>query len=66
MERSGRGGFGYDPVFIPDAAELAAAGICDVPAGEPTLADLPEEAKNAISHRGKAVRAMAAFLLHLA
>lgn len=65
-ERSGRGGFGYDPVFIPDAAELAAAGICDVPAGEPTLADLPEEAKNAISHRGKAVRAMAAFLLHLA
>ena len=66
VERSGRGGFGYDPVFIPDAAELAAAGICDVPAGEPTLADLPEEAKNAISHRGKAVRAMAAFLLQLA
>lgn len=66
VERSGRGGFGYDPVFIPDAAELAAAGICDVPAGGPTLADLPEEAKNAISHRGKAVRAMAAFLLHLA
>ena len=65
-ERSGRGGFGYDPVFIPDAAELAAAGICDVPAGGPTLADLPEEAKNAISHRGKAVRAMAAFLLRLA
>ena len=65
-ERSGRGGFGYDPVFIPDAAELAAAGICDVPAGGPTLADLPEDAKNAISHRGKAVRAMAAFLLHLA
>ena len=64
--RSGRGGFGYDPVFIPDAAELAAAGICDVPAGGPTLADLPEEAKNAVSHRGKAVRAMAAFLLHLA
>lgn len=66
VERSGRGGFGYDPVFVPDAAELAAAGICDVPAGGPTLADLPEEAKNAISHRGKAVRAMAAFLLHLA
>lgn len=66
VKRSGRGGFGYDPVFIPDASELAAAGICDVPAGEPTLADLPEEAKNAISHRGKAVRAMAAFLLHLA
>ena len=62
----GRIAFGYDPVFIPDAAELAAAGICDVSAGGPTLADLPEDAKNAVSHRGKAVRAMAAFLLHLA
>lgn len=61
-ERSGRGGFGYDPVFIPDAAELAAAGVSGLPAGEATLADLPEDAKNAVSHRGKAVRAMAAFL----
>lgn len=61
-ERSGHGGFGYDPVFIPDAAELAAAGVSGLPAGEATLADLPEDAKNAVSHRGKAVRAMAAFL----
>lgn len=58
--RSGCGGFGYDPVFIPDAAELEKAGISA--AAGTTLAELSEEAKNAISHRGKAVRAMAAFL----
>ena len=49
MERCGTGGFGYDPVFVP-------AG-CDM-----TAAELREEEKNAISHRGKALRAMAAFL----
>ena len=47
--RSGKGGFGYDPVFIP-------AGL------DRTAAEIPEEAKNAISHRGKALRAMAEFL----
>lgn len=60
LSRSGRGGFGYDPIFIPDAAELEAAGIRA--AAGTTLAELSEEEKNAISHRGKAVRAMAAFL----
>ena len=49
LQRSGTGGFGYDPVFVP-------AG-CDM-----TAAELGEEEKNAISHRGKALRAMAAFL----
>ena len=48
--RSGNGGFGYDPIFIPD----------EFPGK--TLADITEEEKNAISHRGKALRAMAAFL----
>ena len=48
--RSGEGGFGYDPVFMPD----------EFPGR--TLADITEEEKNAISHRGKALRAMAAFL----
>ena len=49
-EKSGNGGFGYDPVFIADEYP----GM--------TLADITEEQKNAISHRGKALRAMAKWL----
>lgn len=48
--RAGNGGFGYDPVFIPD----------EFP--DRTLAEITEEQKNAISHRGKALRAMAEYL----
>lgn len=50
LERSGRGGFGYDPVFVPSGRDC-------------TAAELSEEEKNAISHRGKALRTMAEFLL---
>lgn len=49
-ERCGAGGFGYDPVFVPDLYP-------DV-----TMAQLSEEAKNAISHRGVALRLMASWL----
>ena len=49
-EKSGKGGFGYDPIFIAD----------EYP-GQ-TLADITEEQKNDISHRGKALRAMAEWL----
>lgn len=49
-EKSGNGGFGYDPIFIAD----------EYP-GQ-TLADITEEQKNEISHRGKALRAMAEWL----
>ena len=49
-EKSGNGGFGYDPIFIAD----------EYP--NQTLADITEEQKNDISHRGKALRAMAAWL----
>ena len=49
-EKSGNGGFGYDPIFIADEYP----GL--------TLADISEDEKNAISHRGKALRAMAAWL----
>ena len=49
MERAGNGGFGYDPIFIPDGYTQ-------------TNAQLGEEVKNAISHRGKALRAMAEYL----
>lgn len=50
LKKAGCGGFGYDPVFISDVYP-------DV-----TVAEIPEEAKNAISHRGKALRAMAEWL----
>ena len=43
---SGKGGFGYDPIFF-------------VPELGKTFADLTTEEKNAISHRGKAVEAFA-------
>lgn len=49
-EKSGNGGFGYDPIFVPDEYP----GM--------TLADISEEQKNEISHRGKALRAMAKWL----
>ena len=48
--KAGCGGFGYDPVFISD--------ICP---GR-TVAELPESFKNEHSHRGKSLRAMAAWL----
>ena len=46
FEPAGRGGFGYDPVFIADAYP------------DRTLAEVDESAKNAISHRGNALAAM--------
>ena len=49
-EKSGNGGFGYDPIFVADEYP----GL--------TLADITEEQKNEISHRGKALRAMAEWL----
>lgn len=49
-EARGAGGFGYDPVFVPDDA------------GERTFAELTPEEKGALSHRGRAFRALAARL----
>ena len=46
----GTGGFGYDPVFVP------AEG------GGRTFAEMTPDAKHAISHRGRAFRALAAAL----
>lgn len=46
-ERRGSGGFGYDPVFVPDAT-----------GDNRTMAELTDAEKDAISHRGHAVRAL--------
>ena len=48
-EEHGDGGFGYDPLFVPEGYELS-------------FAEMSADEKNAISHRGRAVRALAAFL----
>lgn len=52
-ERHGDGGFGYDPVFVPDDT-----GAED----QRTYAELSAAEKNAISHRGRAVRKLASHL----
>ena len=51
-ERRGTGGFGYDPIFLPD-------GFAE------TTAEMTPEAKDAISHRGRAFRALAPFITRL-
>jgi XTP/dITP diphosphohydrolase len=45
----GSGGFGYDPIFQPDGFEQ-------------TTAEMTPDAKDAISHRGRAFRALAPFI----
>jgi XTP/dITP diphosphohydrolase len=47
----GSGGFGYDPVFLPDEGP-----------DELTMAELSDEQKDAISHRGNAARALRGWL----
>jgi XTP/dITP diphosphohydrolase len=50
-ERRGSGGFGYDPVFVPDAT-----------GDNRTMAELTDAEKDAISHRGHAARALLKWL----
>jgi XTP/dITP diphosphohydrolase len=45
----GTGGFGYDPIFVPDGESR-------------TTAEMPAAYKDAISHRGRAFRALAKIL----
>ena len=48
-EEYGEGGFGYDPVFIPEDYDK-------------TFGELPAEIKNSISHRARALHALAKLL----
>jgi XTP/dITP diphosphohydrolase len=56
-EPRGEGGFGYDPAFVPDEGP---AGGQSEPAL--TMAQLSAEQKDAISHRGRAARALLEWL----
>jgi XTP/dITP diphosphohydrolase len=49
VRRAGDGGFGYDPLFLPEGQQCSAA-------------QLPPEVKNQLSHRGKALAALVAQL----
>lgn len=48
-EERGRGGFGYDSIFVPDGSEL-------------TFAELDAEQKNEMSHRGRALGLLVDYL----
>ncbi len=52
----GENGFGYDPIFVPAPATLAAFGL---PATGQTTAEMEPADKDKISHRGKALRGLA-------
>jgi XTP/dITP diphosphohydrolase len=51
-EPRGSGGFGYDPAFLPDEDSSGR-----------TMAELDDEEKDAISHRGRALRALTEWLV---
>lgn len=51
-EQKGTKGFGYDPIFLPEGLEKS-------------FAEISQEEKNAISHRGRAIKKMVEYLITL-
>lgn len=49
LQEQGTNGFGYDPIFIPEGYDK-------------TFAELSEQTKNSISHRGRAMQKFATFI----
>jgi len=49
---SGKAGFGYDPIFMPDGYEI-------------TFAEMDAALKNSMSHRGRAVKKLIAYIVAL-
>jgi len=71
----GVGGFGYDPAFLPDDMDWSPPTLSPSTPGPPTpgpptdegqstltMAELTDQQKDAISHRGRAARALLAWL----
>jgi XTP/dITP diphosphohydrolase len=56
-EPRGEGGFGYDPAFVPDDGPPVEDGETPL-----TMAELSDAQKDAISHRGRAARALLEWL----
>ena len=52
LEKHGNGGFGYDPLFVPDGFAKS-------------FAQMSKEEKNSVSHRGRAVEKLKAYLKSL-
>ncbi len=61
-EERGSGGFGYDPLVVPES-EMERAGVGGTPR---TMAELSPEEKDAVSHRGEAMRKMLPVIQELA
>ena len=60
-EKHGTEGFGYDPLFAPSDSDGGRAATFKGMKRNLTFAEMTDEAKNAISHRGRAISKLALF-----